>query len=240
MSESYNDIIGSAVTISGGEQYGAPGYGFIISSGAANEKGILSVGYMDGDTVHGGGTVYSATIMQGGTLNIISGPSPELHDITLDGGVLWADRYYGPSSATQGGAFTISGLTVHGGLLSTWKATAKSYYQDGGSARFWSGGVSSGAINGGKIDIMGGSVIFNNMTVSGGTVVVFSGKIANDTTNRVITSFLNGDYGDPDSESAMAIAVSLLKTDKLSDQECFRSKKAIGSLTYIESYEVTL
>jgi len=180
MSESYNDIIGSAVTISGGEQYGAPGYGFIISSGAANEKGILSVGYMDGDTVHGGGTVYSATIMQGGTLNIISGPSPELHDITLDGGVLWADRYYGPSSATQGGAFTISGLTVHGGLLSTWKATAKSYYQDGGSARFWSGGVSSGAINGGKIDIMGGSVIFNNMTVSGGTVVVSSGKIAND------------------------------------------------------------
>ncbi|MGN0384899.1 MAG: DUF3990 domain-containing protein [Lachnospiraceae bacterium] len=69
---------------------------------------------------------------------------------------------------------------------------------------------------------------------------ILIGKIANDTTNRVITAYINGDYGDPDEDNAVKFAISLLKTDKLSDQECFRSKKAINCLHFVESYEVKI
>ena len=69
---------------------------------------------------------------------------------------------------------------------------------------------------------------------------IIIGKIANDTTNRIITNFINGDYGDPDTDSAVSIAISLLKTDKLSDQECLRTKKALENLHFKESYEVRI
>lgn len=67
---------------------------------------------------------------------------------------------------------------------------------------------------------------------------IITGKIANDTTNRIITNYINGDYGDPNTDNAINFAISLLKTNKLSDQECFRSLKAIKYLHFVESYEV--
>lgn len=67
---------------------------------------------------------------------------------------------------------------------------------------------------------------------------IITGKIANDTTNRIITNYINGDYGDPNTDDAINFAISLLKTNKLSDQECFRSLKAIKYLHFVESYEV--
>ena len=69
---------------------------------------------------------------------------------------------------------------------------------------------------------------------------LITGKIANDTTNRIITNYINGDYGQPEDDRAVAFAISLLKTDKLSDQECFRTEKALNCLRYIESYEVII
>lgn len=69
---------------------------------------------------------------------------------------------------------------------------------------------------------------------------IISGKIANDTTNRVILNYISGDYGDPDEESAVNFAITLLRTNKLSDQECFRTEKALNCLKYVDSYEVSI
>lgn len=60
------------------------------------------------------------------------------------------------------------------------------------------------------------------------------GKIANDTTNPVITAYLNGLYGDVKSEKAVNIAIEQLLPDHLVDQFCFITKKAIGCLEYQE------
>lgn len=62
---------------------------------------------------------------------------------------------------------------------------------------------------------------------------VIVGKIANDTTNQVITAYINGIYGTPGSESADQIAISLLMPEKLTDQICLRSKRAIAALKYL-------
>ena len=60
-------------------------------------------------------------------------------------------------------------------------------------------------------------------------------KIANDTTNPVITTYLSGLYGDIRSESAIRIAISMLMPEKLKDQYCFLSEKAINCLKFIEA-----
>ncbi len=62
---------------------------------------------------------------------------------------------------------------------------------------------------------------------------VISGKIANDTTNQVITAYINGIYGMPGSESADQIAISLLMPERLTDQICLRSKRALMALKYV-------
>lgn len=72
------------------------------------------------------------------------------------------------------------------------------------------------------------------------TYDIITGKIANDTTNRIITNYINGDYGSPEDSRAVDFAISLLKPDKLSDQECFRTDKAIECLHFAECYEVPI
>lgn len=69
---------------------------------------------------------------------------------------------------------------------------------------------------------------------------IIIGKIANDNTNRVITAYINGTYGNPSSDSAIQMAISLLETNKLSDQECFKSEKSLKCLKFLESYEVRI
>lgn len=68
---------------------------------------------------------------------------------------------------------------------------------------------------------------------------IISGKIANDTTNPVITAYLNGLYGDISQSNSANIAISLLLPEKLKDQYCFLSQRAIKGLTFIkvEKYE---
>jgi hypothetical protein len=61
---------------------------------------------------------------------------------------------------------------------------------------------------------------------------IIVGKIANDNTNQVITAYINGVYGEVGSDTADRIAIGLLLPEKLTDQICFRTQKAINTLTY--------
>ena len=69
---------------------------------------------------------------------------------------------------------------------------------------------------------------------------VIAGKIANDNTNRVITAYINEIYGKVGSEPADSFAISLLMPEKLTDQICFRTEKAMKSLKFIDFEEVVL
>ena len=60
------------------------------------------------------------------------------------------------------------------------------------------------------------------------------GKFANDTTNPTIMAYLNGLYGDIESDSAVDFAISQLMPDRLKNQYCFLSQKAIECLEPVE------
>ena len=63
---------------------------------------------------------------------------------------------------------------------------------------------------------------------------IIIGKIANDTTNPVITTYLNGLYGDVQSDRAVSIAIDQLMPNHLDSQYCFLSDKAICCLESLE------
>lgn len=64
---------------------------------------------------------------------------------------------------------------------------------------------------------------------------IIIGKIANDTTNPVITTYLNGLYGDIKTEKAVNFAIEQLLPDHLSDQYCFLTEAAVGCLEFQEA-----
>ncbi|WP_049945166.1 DUF3990 domain-containing protein [Butyrivibrio sp. AC2005] len=64
---------------------------------------------------------------------------------------------------------------------------------------------------------------------------IIIGKIANDTTNPVITAYLNGLYGDIKTEKAVNFAIEQLLPDHLSDQYCFLTEDAVGCLEFQEA-----
>ena len=61
---------------------------------------------------------------------------------------------------------------------------------------------------------------------------VISGKVANDQTNATILAYLAGVYGEVGSQGADEICVSLLLPERLQDQACFRTGKAIACLGF--------
>lgn len=63
---------------------------------------------------------------------------------------------------------------------------------------------------------------------------VIIGKIANDTTNTVITTYLNGLYGPVGSSLAERTAIGLLLPDRLKEQYCFRTGLAVACLELVE------
>lgn len=69
---------------------------------------------------------------------------------------------------------------------------------------------------------------------------IIIGKIANDTTNQVITAYLNGLYGEVGSEDADEIAIRLLLPEKLKDQICIRTKEAMERLSYVGCEECAI
>ena len=73
-----------------------------------------------------------------------------------------------------------------------------------------------------------------------GVYDVIVGKIANDATNATITAYMVGLFGEVGSERAVMFCISLLQTERLKDQYCFRSEKALSSLKFMKSEKVWL
>lgn len=67
---------------------------------------------------------------------------------------------------------------------------------------------------------------------------VIGGKIANDATNAVITAYMAGVYGAVGSTSAAELCIGLLLPERLKEQYCFRTQKALDTLHFTESYRV--
>ena len=67
---------------------------------------------------------------------------------------------------------------------------------------------------------------------------VISGKIANDDTNVTITAYLDGLYGEIGSDRADSFCIGLLLPERLQDQFCFRTEKALHTLTFEGSEQV--
>lgn len=63
---------------------------------------------------------------------------------------------------------------------------------------------------------------------------IIVGKIANDTTNPVITTYLMGLYGSIADERSAQTAISLLLPDRLREQYCFLSQRAVSCLKVVE------
>lgn len=73
------------------------------------------------------------------------------------------------------------------------------------------------------------------------TYDIIGGKIANDHTARTLQLYTSGGYGEPGSKEADDIAIMTLLPNRLEDQFCFCSKKAIQTLEFIrsDSYDIT-
>ena len=69
---------------------------------------------------------------------------------------------------------------------------------------------------------------------------VISGKIANDNTNATMITYLDGLFGEVGSESADRICIGLCLRERLKDQFCFRTVKALSALRFEGSEQVWL
>ncbi|MBQ9007758.1 MAG: DUF3990 domain-containing protein [Clostridia bacterium] len=61
------------------------------------------------------------------------------------------------------------------------------------------------------------------------------GKVANDNTNATIAAYVGGLYGKIESEEAVNDAIKRLMPDKLEDQFCFLTERAISCLEFQEA-----
>lgn len=69
---------------------------------------------------------------------------------------------------------------------------------------------------------------------------VISGKIANDDTNTTIMAYMGNVFGEMGSEQADRICINLLIPDRLENQFCFRTDKALSTLEFLKSEKVAL
>lgn len=74
--------------------------------------------------------------------------------------------------------------------------------------------------------------------MSGYDVIV--GKIANDATNTTLTAYIGGAFGEMGSAQADGFCIQRLLPNKLENQYCFRTKRALDSLKFIESEKIWL
>lgn len=77
----------------------------------------------------------------------------------------------------------------------------------------------------------------DNLRSSIGKYDIIGGKIANDLTAKTIAIYLSSGYGDIGSENADNVAINLLLPNKLKDQYCFLTKKALKNIRYERSYK---
>ena len=79
--------------------------------------------------------------------------------------------------------------------------------------------------------------LFNDLRKEMAKYDVIGGKIANDRTAQTLQLYISGAYGEPGSEMADNIAIMTLLPNRLEDQYCFRSVKAVQSLEFIRGEE---
>lgn len=69
---------------------------------------------------------------------------------------------------------------------------------------------------------------------------IIAGKIANDNTNAVIAAYMALAYGEIGTRSADEMCIGLLLPERLQDQFCFRTVKALENLEFIGSEKIWL
>ncbi|MCQ2527579.1 MAG: DUF3990 domain-containing protein [Saccharofermentans sp.] len=69
---------------------------------------------------------------------------------------------------------------------------------------------------------------------------VIVGKIADDQTNATLVAYIGGAFGQIGSKEADEFCIRQLLPNKLQDQYCFRTEKALKCLKYIESEKIWL
>lgn len=69
---------------------------------------------------------------------------------------------------------------------------------------------------------------------------VIAGKIADDATNATLTAYIGGAFGKAGSKEADDFCIKQLLPNKLKDQYCFKTAKALECLYYMESEKIWL
>ncbi len=64
---------------------------------------------------------------------------------------------------------------------------------------------------------------------------ILGGKVADDSTAATLNSYITGEYGVPGSARADNFAIEQLLPNRLTDQFCFRTTKALTSLEFVRS-----
>lgn len=79
---------------------------------------------------------------------------------------------------------------------------------------------------------------FSDVLKKMGGYDIIAGKIADDATNVTILTYLIGAYGTVGSKEADNLCISRLIPERLKDQFCFRTKKGLGCLSFVESERI--
>lgn len=69
---------------------------------------------------------------------------------------------------------------------------------------------------------------------------LITGKIANDATNTTLTAYISGAYGQMGTSDADEFCIKRLLPNKLQDQFCFRTEKALKCLAFIKAEKIWL
>ncbi len=79
------------------------------------------------------------------------------------------------------------------------------------------------------------SLLFQDLKKELEHIDIIGGKIANDNTAMVLNAYVNGDYGTPGTSRTDNFAIESLLPNKLDNQFCFRSTRAIEALEFLRS-----
>jgi hypothetical protein len=69
---------------------------------------------------------------------------------------------------------------------------------------------------------------------------VIGGKIADDMTNITLVTYINGAFGVVGSDEADSLCIGRLLPERLKDQFCFRSNKALCALEFVQGDKIWL
>lgn len=69
---------------------------------------------------------------------------------------------------------------------------------------------------------------------------IIGGKIADDMTNITLVTYINGAFGEVGSDEADSLCIGRLLPERLKDQFCFRSDKALSALEFVQGEKIWL